>query len=148
MTSNSGQYIYEPLNNNSYSYQVSDSGYYLQNPYLSNSIPMTTNMTSPFPNNINVSIDITAKDRLESMYVYVIATFGASSVFFTSLIFVFSYLWYAIVQDYENLKMITISSIIILVLGLALSLILFVISHKKCKSLYRLVLDQGVFLHN
>lgn len=139
MSSELDQYVYQPLNNNNYSYQVSDSGYYLHNQPT-----MMHNATSELP---NVQIDITAKNRLAVAYFLAIAMFGFMSMMFTSLIFTFSYLWYAITQEHENLVIASISGIGAMSIGLLFFTILFVIAHKQCKSLYRLVLDQGVFLH-
>jgi len=129
--------VYLPLNEYNYS---------SSNATPNNSVPIITNTTSVFSENIN--IDITTENSLKNMYTYAILLFGIASIFCTTLIFMFGYLWYAVIQNYEKLETIAISSITISIIGLISSLVLFVIVNKKYKDLYRLEFDQRIFINN
>jgi len=108
MSSNSGQYSYSSLNNDLYNNSINSNNCYSPSQYLNNS-SSTTNTTHIFPENL--SIDITARDQLEKMYVYVVLLSIITSMLFTSVIFTQCYLWYSVYQEYSDIKILYLLSL-------------------------------------
>lgn len=115
-----------------------DSVMYTMTPTLPNMYHQTY-----FAPNPQVEIDITLKKDLSKQYALSIISFGLLSASFVSLIFLFSYLWYSIVMNYETLMIIAIVGCSIIGVLLLASLIMCIISFKKYRYYCDIAMDQS-----